>query len=235
MSAEPHPIEVDFPLRGEWVAVHTPAARVPSHGTHMLGQTYAFDFLRIDRARKGFQFFPCSLARYLLLGVKLSQCYGWSQPIHAPFAGTVVAAKDGWPERDPVHFLRDVAVVLKNALFFDVNKVRDLRAVLGNHIVLKMRGEEVYGFFAHARCGSLRVHEGEELRAGEHLADVGHSGNSTAPHLHFHLMDRASIAEARGLPCCFRRYEALRDGAWERVSGGIPGRREFIRYIAEPA
>ena len=29
---------VDFPLRGEWVAVHTPGSRIPSHGTDMLGQ-----------------------------------------------------------------------------------------------------------------------------------------------------------------------------------------------------
>ena len=44
---------VAFPLRGEgWVAVTSPADRIPSHGTDMLGQRYAFDFLRVDeRAR----------------------------------------------------------------------------------------------------------------------------------------------------------------------------------------
>ena len=42
------PVVVDFPLRGEWAAANTPAHRIPSHGTDMLGQRYAFDFVRID-------------------------------------------------------------------------------------------------------------------------------------------------------------------------------------------
>ena len=44
---------VDFPLRGEWRAVHTPASRIPSHGTDMLGQRYAFDFMRLDPGLPG--------------------------------------------------------------------------------------------------------------------------------------------------------------------------------------
>ena len=39
---------VDFPLRGEWRAVNTPAERVPSHGTDYFGQRYAYDFMRFD-------------------------------------------------------------------------------------------------------------------------------------------------------------------------------------------
>lgn len=42
-------IVVDFPLRGEWTAYHTPAEKVPSHGTDQLGQRYAYDFVRFDR------------------------------------------------------------------------------------------------------------------------------------------------------------------------------------------
>ena len=43
------PVVVDFPLRGEgWMAVTTPAHRVPSHGTDMLGQRYAYDLLKVD-------------------------------------------------------------------------------------------------------------------------------------------------------------------------------------------
>ncbi|HJS27439.1 MAG TPA: M23 family peptidase, partial [Actinomycetota bacterium] len=40
------PVVVGFPLRGEWAAATTPAHRIPSHGTDMLGQRYAFDFVR---------------------------------------------------------------------------------------------------------------------------------------------------------------------------------------------
>ena len=47
--AAPAPVVVDFPLRGEgWMAATTPAHRVPSHGTDMLGQRYAYDFVKVD-------------------------------------------------------------------------------------------------------------------------------------------------------------------------------------------
>jgi hypothetical protein len=227
---EPNPIAVEFPLRGEWVAYHTPAERVPSHGIDQLGQRYAFDFLRIERNRKGWKFCRVSMRRYHLVGATLEGCYGWGEPIHAPFEGTVTAARDGWPERNPVHFIRDLAVVLKNALTFDPAKPDGLAPVLGNHVVLKMTGKEVHALIAHARTGSVRVREGDHVRLGEHLADVGHSGNSTAPHLHFHLMDGPDALVARGLPCTFREYAVLRDGTWSKVSAGMPGKREFVRY-----
>ncbi len=225
------PITVEFPLRGEWKAEHTPAERVPSHGTDQLGQTYAYDFVRIEIGRRGFKFFRGSMLRYLLVGVPLDACYGWSEPIYAPFPGTVVAARDGWPERRKLYLLRDLAVDLQDAVF-GPKKTHDLRSVLGNHIILKMAGKEAYAFFAHCRTDSIRVREGDEVRLGQQLAEVGHSGSSTAPHLHFHLMDKPNILEAKGLPCRFREYEALRDGVWSRVSAGIPGKREFVRCAA---
>jgi len=58
------------------------------------------------------------MLRYLLVGVRLSDCYGWSESIHAPFDGTIVTAVDGWPERKRLHFLTEIAVVLKK--FSDV-------------------------------------------------------------------------------------------------------------------
>lgn len=154
---EIEPIAVEFPLRGEWVAENTPAERVPSHGTDQLAQTYAYDFVRIGREGKSLKPFRGSMLRYLSLGVALDECYGWSEPIHAPFPGTVAVAKDGWPERKRLHLLRDLAVVLMNALLFDPTECDDLRMVLGNYIVLKMSGKAIYAFFAHCRTGSLSV------------------------------------------------------------------------------
>ena len=63
---EPTPIVVEFPLRGEWVAYYTPAARVPSHGTDQLGQRYAYDFMRIERNPGGWKFHRASTRRYHL-------------------------------------------------------------------------------------------------------------------------------------------------------------------------
>jgi len=212
------------------VAYHTPAECVPSHGVDQLGQRYAYDFLRIDREQEGWKFCRDSMWLYHAVGAPLDSCYGWGEPIHAPFGGTVAAAHDGWAERDPVHFLRDMGVVLKNALTFDPENADALRSVLGNYVVLESAEKGVYALIAHARTGSIRVRQGDVVEAGRHVADVGHSGNSTAPHLHFQLMDGPDLVTARGLPCSFNEYEALRDGSWLRVNAGMPGKREFVRY-----
>ena len=229
MNAEP--VIVEFPLRGEWVAYHTPADRIPSHGTDQLGQRFAYDFLKIERETPGWKFCRASMARYHLLGVPLRDCYGWGESMHAPFDGTVVAAEDGWPERRYLHLVRDLAVVVKNALTFDPRRPRAIQMVCGNYVILKMSGTDVHALLAHARTGSIRVRNGDDVSVGDHLADVGHSGNSTAPHLHFHLMDGPRLLEAAGVPCAFRGYEAFRDGAWSPAAG-IPAKREFIRYAA---
>jgi hypothetical protein len=55
-------VVVEFPLRGEWVAVRTPAHKIPSHGTELFGQRYAFDFVRPDK-RKGLHLQPAGAVR----------------------------------------------------------------------------------------------------------------------------------------------------------------------------
>jgi murein DD-endopeptidase MepM/ murein hydrolase activator NlpD len=230
-SAETEPTLVEFPLRGEWTAFHTPAERIPSHGTDQLAQRYAFDFVKIDRSGPGWKFYGTSPLRYNLFGTSLADCYAWGEAIHAPFDGRVIAAKDGWPERKRLHFVRDMAVVIKNSLTFDPNRPDALKGVLGNYVIVRQHGTDVHALMAHARMSSVRVREGDEIAAGEHVADVGHSGNSTAPHLHFQLMNGPDLRDAVGVPCAFRQYEALHAGRWSAVSAGIPGKREFVRYL----
>ncbi|KPK54026.1 MAG: peptidase M23 [Thiotrichales bacterium SG8_50] len=232
MDDERQPVIVDFPLRGEWAAPHTPGHQVPSHGLDMLGQTYAYDLMQIDWARpKGYKFFRKSMLGYLLVGVRLTQCFGWRAPIYAPFDADIIEAEDGVGERDPVHFVRDIAVVLKHAFFFrkKIESNRDLKPVLGNYIIL--RHGDIYSMMAHIHSGSFKVSAGDRVRAGQQLAEVGHAGNSTAPHLHFQLMDRQELMTAKGLPCAFRSYEILENGKWQKVHNGIPDRRDRIRVI----
>jgi murein DD-endopeptidase MepM/ murein hydrolase activator NlpD len=99
----------------------------------------------------------------------------------------------------------------------------------GNHIIIETA--HGYALIAHAQTGSILVSAGAAVTAGQHLANVGHSGNSTAPHLHFHLMDHLDPRKAQGLPCCFRQYEVLRGGAWEPVHHGIPKHTDRIRSL----
>ena len=225
-NSEPAPVVVAFPLRGEgWVAVNSPADRVPSHGTDMLGQRYAFDFLRTDERRRE-HYHPAGWPRTLLAGVPTRECYAWGSPILAPFDGEVVRAVDGIPERARVHPLRELGIVLKNALTFTPAR---LTAVLGNHVIL-CRGD-LFAGFAHLAPGSVAVREGQVVRRGEVIGRVGHTGNSSTPHLHFQLMDSADLLAARGVPCAFESYEVRRGDAWVGVERGIPGKRDRVRVI----
>ena len=68
------PIAVEFPLRGEWTTPITPGHKVPSHGTDVLGMTYAYDFVRLDLDRSGKHLHTKGLSSYLFSTVELKYC-----------------------------------------------------------------------------------------------------------------------------------------------------------------
>src|SRR5262249_54575496 len=77
----------------------------------------------------------------------------------------------------------------------------NLQTVAGNYVIVDI-GEGRFAFYAHLQPNSLRVKRGDRVREGQVLALLGNSGNSDAPHLHFHICDRASPLGCEGL-----RYE----------------------------
>jgi hypothetical protein len=222
------PVVVELPLRGEWSVERSPADRIPSHGTDMLGQRYAYDLVRTDH-RTGLHLHPAGTLRWLLIGGRTWDCYGWGQPVHAALDGVIVQAVDGVAERQWLHVARESWVAVKNTLAF-ARRGLDAARLAGNHVIMATGG--MYALYAHLAPGSVVVTRGQQIRAGEVLGRVGHSGNSTAPHLHFHLMDSADPLQARGIPCAFSAYLVERDGQWQRVERGIPHRRERIRSIS---
>jgi murein DD-endopeptidase MepM/ murein hydrolase activator NlpD len=58
----------------------------------------------------------------------------------------------------------------------------------GYHVIVDIGGGR-YAFYAHLKPNSITVKEGERVRRGQVLARLGNSGNTSAPHLHFHVMD----------------------------------------------
>jgi murein DD-endopeptidase MepM/ murein hydrolase activator NlpD len=221
-----NPVVVEFPLRGEnWVAINSPADRIPSHGSDLLGQRYAFDFLRVD-GRRGLHYHPAGWLRTFLFGVPTRECSGWGAPVHAPFDGRIVRAVDGATERGRIHPLREAALLLRNALTFTPER---LPHILGNHVIVR-RDDDVHAALVHLAPGSVCVREGQVVRIGEIIGHVGHTGNSTTPHLHFQLMSGAEPTAARAIPCAFRTYEVLRDGSWQPVRNGVPRRTDRIRF-----
>ena len=217
-------VSVGFPLRGEWTALHTPAERVPSHGTDYFAQRYAFDFARLLGPYK--KAYAKSVWLHAIGGVKAEDCYGWNEPVLAPFPGEIIAVGDGWPDRMRLHFVWDV---VRTSFFATGASAEDYRPLTGNYILIQ--GEPGVALLAHLRCHSVAVKKREVVEEGHPIAAVGNSGNTTLPHLHFHLMNGTDPFKAQGLPCKFRRYERLRDGVWEEVFNDIPAALQPVRVI----
>ncbi|MBL1226280.1 M23 family metallopeptidase [Enterococcus sp. BWR-S5] len=223
------PVVIEFPLRGEWQAPTTPKKQIPSHGTNRLGLRYAFDFLQVNYKKRSTPFHRLSAIRYFLFGVPLKDCYCWGEPIYAPCDGKVVMLEDGIRERKIVHWFVDSMIAIKNALFF--NEEKDAHSkIAGNYVVINY-GKDGYMAFAHLQKDSIAVTLNQEIKKGDYLGKVGHSGNSTAPHLHFQLMDSQDIAHSQGIPCLFEQYEVYQNDGWQMVYNQMPSETDRIRFI----
>lgn len=222
-------ITVEFPLRGEWHSPNTPGSKIPSHGTNRLGTRYAYDFIQVDWQRKGWPAYRVSFLRYLLFGVPINEYYCWGQEIYAPCDGIIVKSEDGKKERERTNLLTDMVNAYKNAHYFDPQN-DDVQSVAGNYVVLKC-ADHVYAALVHLQTGSIKTTVGQQVKKGESIGRVGHSGNSFGPHLHFQLMDNSDITIANGLPCAFEKYEVYQNGEWRKVKNGVPENQDRIRYI----
>lgn len=210
------PVEVRPPVRGRWVAVNSPADRVPSHGMHAYGQTYAIDLVyHPDQDR------PWAGTVRRPLASRPEAFPGFGQPVLAPADGVVLRVRDH--QRD--HWSRNSWPALIYLVAEGV--VREALGpgrILGNHIVLDL-GDGVYAAFAHLRRGSARVERGQRVTAGQQLAECGNSGNSTEPHVHFQLMDHPRVLLAGGVPF---RFGGFGD------SGGVPAAKQPFTVPAVP-
>lgn len=205
------PVHLAYPVRGRWRAENSPARRVPSHGTHLLGETYAVDLVGVDaRGRSTPRRVPP------LLGVEPPEQYvGFGRPVLAPRSGTVVLAHDG--EED--HGARRSQMILLRYMASQRGRLqRGTAGLAGNHVVIEVGGvgadgaegeqgprarQGVFVLLAHLRRGSIAVEVGDQVRIGDQVAVCGNSGNSTQPHLHVQVTDSVDWDRARGIPMVF--------------------------------
>jgi hypothetical protein len=89
-------------------------------------------------------------------------------------------------------------------------KTITIENVDGNHVILDLGGG-VWAFYAHLKRDSIRVSPGDHVKRGQVLGVLGNTGNTSAPHLHFHLMNGPSTLGSNGLPYVIDSFEF--DGA----------------------
>ena len=191
------PVVLAYPFSGQWLARNSPARRVPSHGSHAMGTTYAIDFVPVDAHGRSA---PWSWAAAVATEAPES-FVGFGAPILAPCAGRVVIAHDG--ERD--HQARRSQLTLVLYMLGQPSRIRrGPPAIAGNHIVIAVEDEGPFVLLAHLRHGSVEVAAGDHVQVGDVVAGCGNSGNSTQPHLHIQASDSTDWDRARGLPLTFR-------------------------------
>ena len=209
-------------MTGEWVAVNTPSERIPSHGTHYFAQTYAFDFTRLNQRGTGFS--ERGVWRQFFSVVHAESFPAWDEPVHAAFGGEVIAVGDDYPDRLRINASWQM---LRSNLLARRPSPLDFRPLLGNYCLIS--GHPGVALYAHLRFGSITVTTGAHVATGQVLGRVGNSGNSTMPHLHFHVMDGPDPSTARGVPVSILDYSVLDSGAWRHVAAGVPGLMQRFR------
>src|SRR5262249_36945530 len=221
-SVSKRPVLISPPLRGaEWLAANGPSnssghrrALVPVNGGAHIAQRFAIDFVQLREDGRTFSGDQKDNKNY--------RCYGADALAVAD--GTVVAIKDGIPENVPGVNSRAVPITLET--------------IGGNHIILDIGGSN-YAFYAHLQPGSLKVKVGDKVRAGQVLGLVGNSGNSTEPHLHFHVANSNSPLGSEGVPYAYASFEVQGKGfGWkpganstiEKRERSMPVENEVVRF-----
>ena len=70
----------------------------------------------------------------------------------------------------------------------DELKDRLALAKSGNANMVIIKHRDIYMLLLHLQKGSLRVKEGDTVKKGQWIANVGNSGYSSEPHLHLHAV-----------------------------------------------
>jgi len=197
------PVALGPPLRGgPWVAIYDQSA-VRGHrrviyalnGRARIPGRFAVDWMKVNENGQYTHDDESQVANW----------YGYGAEVLAVADAGVVAARDGIAESSSV--TDSIHNTLENAS--------------GNYVALDL-GRQRYAFYEHLMPGSLVVKAGDRVKRGQVIGRLGYTGDSTGPHLHFHVSDGNSPLEAEGLPYVIDHFDML--GAYESLEAFAKGR-----------
>jgi len=122
---------------------------------------------------------------------------------------------DSQVNEDYFAFGREVLAPADGIVTDVINGVRDNLpgsmnpySALGNAVFIQHREHEV-SVFAHLKLGSTTVKVGDKVKKGQVIALCGNSGNSSEPHLHYHLQNTTVIQDGMGIKCYFQKVSII--------------------------
>ena len=155
----------------------------PVNGEGLVPQRFAIDFYLLDEEHRTWEGDPSQITSY----------FTYQQPILAAASGTVVRALDGIPNTTSLP---------------GPPPIPPIEETVGNHVVVEI-APGLYALYGHMDPGSVRVSVGDRVEKGQELGLIGSSGNSTTPHLHFHLQTTETFFPSDGVPYTFEEFELL--------------------------
>ena len=206
------PARIAPPLRGAGWLDGDSCCRLGAHrgavspidGQLFAPERFAIEYVQLDASGRMMSGPPTDIASYAYVGAD----------ILAVAAGPVVGLVGDLPQQPPGANPGGLT----------------LQQYGGNHVVQDIGGGR-YAFYAHLQTGNpLNLAVGQQLRRGQVLGKLGNSGNTDAPHLHFHVMDRPDPLASNGLPFEFDTFtlegrvvseESLQQGTAGPVPFGI--------------
>ncbi|WP_353064748.1 M23 family metallopeptidase [Tunturibacter psychrotolerans] len=173
--------QIGAPLRGDrYVSAdsccdatrHTRAA-LPINGRVYVAQRYAVDWEQMDEKGRIYSGPREKLESYTIFG----------KPVYSVANGVVAVVVTGQPEQVPGKYPTNISIEQAD----------------GNSVIVDI-GQHHFALYAHMQSESIRVRPGDRVTAGQVIGLVGNSGNSVAPHLHFHVMSSELSLASNGLP-----------------------------------
>ncbi len=115
-------------------------------------------------------------------------------------------------------FGREILAPAEGVVTDVINGVRDNipgsmnpYSALGNAVFIQHSEYEV-SILAHLKFGSIKVKVGDKVKRGQIIGLCGNSGNSSEPHLHYHLQNTPIIQDGTGIKCYFEQVTLLKKG-----------------------